>query len=246
MKPKKDVLYFPVSISEHELLLRVRMPDLIDRADDLVDMVDQIARERLTPAELDQAIQAYVESRKGEGLDARFDNLEGRLKERIEKGLAEIEGRLSKRQPGAAPASESPTPEDKSSATHSAAQAGPAASAQNADGSVPREASLAFRIGPDLVWGPSAAQFYVAVWRWLFEHGHVTHADMPIQGGKSRYAVASSPVHPSGKRFTRSEEAVPGAFVELNMSRADIIRRAKKYLSLYGVAYSVAVGPEGS
>jgi hypothetical protein len=240
MKPRNSVSYFPVSAAEQALLLRVREADLTGRTDDLLAMLDQIAESGLTPADLDQAVQLLNESRQGEGLDARFDNLEARLKERIERGLAEIEGRLSKRlaEPSTPPAPTSPTP-----APVVQAPLQPTPTAADAD-AVPKEASVAFRIGADLVWGPSAAQFYSAVWRWLFEHDRVGPGDLPIQGGKKRYVVSHTAVHPSGNEFTRAEEPVPGVFIEVNLSRDDIIRRAKKYLAQFGVPFEVVVGSE--
>ncbi len=242
MKSKKNVSYFPVSATEQALLLRVREADLAGRTDDLLAMLDQIAEAKLTPAELDQAVQVLAESRQGEGLEARFDNLEARLKERIERGLAEIEGRLSKRLGGDTSTSE---PAPLASARVPVAQAAPTSPAPAAvNGGIPEEASVAFRVGSDLVWGASAAQFYVAVWRWLFEHGLVKPGELPIQGGKKRYVAATSPVHPSGKDFTRADEPVPGVFVEVNLSRGDIIRRAKKYLGQFDVAFEVVVGSE--
>ena len=244
MKPKKNVSYFPVSATEQALLLRVREADLVGRADDLLAMLDQIAEASLTPAELDQAVQLLAESRQGEGLDARFDNLEARLKERIERGLAEIEGRLSKRLGGSTPTPEPAPPVSvPSDPPLTPPTPAPPTPAQD-NGGVPKEASVAFRVGSDLVWGTSAAQFYVALWRWLFEHGSAKPGDLPIQGGKKRYVVAASAVHPSGKEFTRAEEPVPGVFVEVNLSRGDIIRRAKKYLGQFGVAFEVVVGAE--
>ena len=238
MKPKKNVSYFPVSATEQALLLRVRQADFAGRADDLLAMLDHIAEAKLTAAELDQAVQLLAESRQGEELDARFGNLEARLKERIERGLVEIEGRLSKWLGGenatlelAAPAPVVPRPPTP-----------PAPELEN--GAIPEEASVAFRVGSDLVWGTSASQFYVSMWRWLFEHGRANVGGLPIQGGKRRYVAATSPVHPSGKDFTRAEEPVPGVFVEVNLSRGDIIRRAKKYLGQFGVAFEVVVGSE--
>ena len=245
MKPKKNVSYFPVNTSEQSLLLRVRESDLAGRADELVEMLGQIAEVRLTPADLEQAIQLLLESRQGEGLEARFDNLEGRLKGRIEKGLTEIEGRLSKWLTGATLSAEPPTPTPEPSMKSPSRQPGAGAPTPAEGTGVPTEASLAFRIGPELVWGPSAAQFYVAMWRWLFEHGRIKLADMPIRSGRTRYAVAAEPVHPSGKEFTRSAVAVPGAYVEVNLSREDIVRRAKKYLGQRGVLFDVIVGSEG-
>jgi hypothetical protein len=232
MKPKKNVSYFPVSGEEQALLLRMREPDLAGRLEEILDMLDQIADTRLSPADLEQAIQLLLAIRQSEAIDARFDNLEARLKERIEKGLAEIEGRFSRRlggePPGTGGATGSPLPPPKLPATDE----------------LPKEASIAFRIGPEIVWGPSAAQFYIGVWRWLFDHGHAKASDLPIQSGKKRYVAATRPVHPSGKEFARAEEPVLGVFVEVNLSRVDIIRRAKKYLGQYGVAFEVLVGAE--
>lgn len=240
MKTKKNVSYFPVSAAEQALLIRVREADLAGRTDDLLAMLDQIAEAKLTPAELDQAVQVLAESRQGEGLEARFDNLEARLKDRIERGLTEIEGRLSRRISGEtatqahAPAAPQPVAVPRVT--------GPAPTPE--DGGIPEAASVAFRIGGDLVWGPSAAQFYVAVWRWLFEHGRVKRGDLPIHGGKKRYVAATSPMHPGGNDFTRADQPVPGVFVEVNLSRGDIIRRAKKYLGQFDVAFEVVVGSE--
>ncbi len=243
MKPKKNVSYFPVSGHEQALLLRVREPDLAGRLDELLDMLDQIAEAKKSKADLEQAIQLFLANSQGEGLDARFDNLEGRLKERIAKGLAEIEGRLSKRLSGDGPQTEAPPPEPPEVPTDD--PPGTVKSPPTIDDDVPKDASMAFRIGSELVWGVSAAQFYLAVWRWLFEHGHAKHSDLPIRSGKKRYAVATEPIHPSGKEFTRAEEPVPGVFAEVNLARGDIIRRAKKYLAQYDVAFDVVVGEEG-
>jgi hypothetical protein len=240
MKPKKNVSYFPVTAHEQALLVRVREQDLNSRLDDLVEMLDQIADARLTSADLEQAIQLLVASRQGEALDARFDNLEARLRERIEKGLSEIEGRLSRRMGGGVVPPVAPVVASLAAPKAvSASKQAPAAPDE-----LPKEASIAFRIGGELVWGPSAAQFYVAVWRWLFVHGHVRATDLPIQSGKARYVVAAEPVHPSGKEFTRADQPVPGVYVELNLSRGDIIQRSKKYLGEHGVAFDVVVGSE--
>ncbi len=244
MKSKKNVHYFPVSATEQLLLLRVRETDLAGRAEDLRAMLGQIAEANLTPADLEQAVQLLAESRQGEGLDVRFDNLEARLKERIERGLAEIEGRLSQRMGGSIP-SPGPTQPDPGPAAEprTTPTGDPARQGNDGDG-VPKEASVAFRVGSELVWGTSAAQFYVALWRWLFVHGRAKPADLPIQGGKRRYVASTTPVHPSGNEFTRAEEPVPGVFVELNLSRGDIIRRAKKYLGQFDVPFEVVVGSE--
>jgi hypothetical protein len=239
MKLKKSVSYFPVSAAEQALLLRVREHDLVGRTDDLLVMLDQIAEANLTPGDLEQAVQLLIESRRSEGLDARFDNLEARLKERIARSLMEIEGRLSKRLGG-------DTPQPAPALPVRAPTTVPTPSPQVIEPptAIPETASIAFRIGPDLVWGESATRFYVSVWKWLLENRKVQHGDLPIQGGKQRYVVAASPVHPTGNEFTRSEEPVPGVFIEVNLSRNDIIRRSKKYLAQYDVPFEVVVGSE--
>ena len=244
MKPRKSVSYFPVSAVEQALLLRVREGDLVGRVDEVLVMLDQIAEEQLQPADLDQAIQLLASSKLGEGLDARFNNLEARLKERVERGLAEIEGRLSKRLAGEPANSGLLEPIGAGEAVSQPAPHPPSGAEDDDDDGVPREASVAFRLGEDLVWGASASQFYVAIWRWLFEHGHATVEDLPIQGGKKRYVVSTSAIHPSGKEFTRSEEPAPGVFVEVNLSRADIIRRTRKYLAHFGVDFEVVLGDD--
>lgn len=154
----------------------------------------------------------------------------------MEKSLVEIEGRLSRRLAGETVAVPDP-PKPMARPTVAKPVEHRLAS------EVPEEANLAFRVEGELVWGPSASQFYKAVWAWLFAHGHVRASDLPIQGrGKKRYVVAAEPVHPSGKPFYRAEE-VHGAFIEVNLSRGDIVRLAKRYLDKYGVAFEVLVGP---
>ena len=246
MKPKKTVSYFPVDSSEQALLLRVREADLAGRGADVVQMVDQLAEAGMTPADLEQAIQLFVDSQQGEGLEARFDNLEGRLKERVERGLAEIEGRLSKRLAGDASADPEGPPRTVPPAPPRPAAPAAREKVPSPPQEVAKDASLALRIGSELLQGTTASQFYVEVWRWLFDQGHVRLADLPIKGaGKKRYMVAAEPTHPTGKPFFAAKEAVPGAFVEANLSRSNILTRAKKLLDEHEVAFEVVVGTEG-
>jgi hypothetical protein len=232
MKSTK-VAYFPVLPAEQAILERLRQRDLVGRLDDVLGILDLVAEGHATPADVEQALTLYEETRELAPLDGRFDNLEGRLVDRIEKGLAEIEGRLARRLAGDG---------DPSSVVPSKLPAR-TRSEDPVSSEVPEGANLAFRIAGDLVWGSSASAFYTAVWAWLFDHGKVTAADLPIQGrGKKRYVVAADPVHPSGKDFYRAEE-VHGAYIEVNLSRKDIIRRARHYLTLYDVPFEVVVGP---
>jgi len=238
MSKTPKVAYFPVLKDEQTILERLRHADLAGRLGHVLEILDLVADAKVEPADVEQAFQLLDEARQSEGMDARFDNLEARLTARIEKGLTEIEGRLSKRTAGAGPA-----PVEGPVATLEAEPETPPPKDTTNGSEVPRDASLAFRIGSDVVAAPSAAQFYAAVWRWLFDHGHVKRADLPIQSGKKRYQVAAEPVHPTGKAFYRAEE-VHGAFVEVNQSRNGILRNAKKYLDQYGVAYEVLVGSD--
>jgi hypothetical protein len=244
MKLKKNVSYFPVQDAEQDVLLRLRESDLSGRIADVLNILDLIAETGATPADVEQALHVLEASRQGEGLKARFDNLEARLNARIEKGLEEIEGRLSKHFAGAASVTAHDAVLDSSPSAHSELPLAASAVPQSEVPSVPPDANLAVRIGDEVVWAESAAQFYVAVWRWLFEHGKVRITDLPIAtAGKKRHEVATTPVHPSGKEFYRAEAPVPGAYVEVNLSRSDIVRRAKKYLTLYGVDHELVVGP---
>jgi hypothetical protein len=269
MKAAKSVSYFPVDRSEQDLLVRIRESDLRHRVVDLVDMVGQIGDAGLSPADLAQAIQLLVASREGEGLSARFENLEARLKARIESGLAEIEGRLSSRlafappdaptieAPPVTPPVQAPTsappPSPGNAPTSARRPSGPpvasAGAPRKADPTatavVPSDANLAFRIGSEVISGVSASQFYIAVWRWLFVNDRVRLTDLPIgTAGKKRFEVAAAPVHPSGSAFYRAEQPIEGVFLEVNLSRSNILRRAKKYLDQYGVTYEVVVGAD--
>lgn len=244
MKAKANHHYFPVSEAEEEFLWRLRDPDLAARLADVRGILDLVAGSGATAADVEQALGLLEVSRREEGLGARFDNLEARLTARIEKGLAEIEGRLSKHLSAAAgPVVVAPTAPSAGGGAPTSPP--PATTTRPTVPVVPPEANLAVRIGDEVVWGESAAQFYVAVWRWLFDHGRVRLADLPIgTAGKKRYEVSRSPLHPSGKEFYRAESPTPGAFLEVNLSRNDILRRARKYLAEYGVPHEVLVGPQ--
>lgn len=241
MKPKSTA-YFPVTPDEQAILLRLREADLQTAQAEVLAMLDLLAETKVTAGDLEQAISLLVASRQSEGLDARFANLEARLRERVERALVELEGRLSRRlttevRPERSPTVASPT----TPAAPAPAAPTPAAETPQTT-SVPPDASVAFRIDGEMVAAPKAAQFYVAVWRWLFDHGKAQLSDLPIQAGKKRFVIARSAVHPTGQAFTRAVQAVPGAFVEVNLSRADIIGKAKKHLTHYGVPFDVVVG----
>jgi hypothetical protein len=244
--PNQSVFYFPVTAEEQALLLRVREPDLADRRAELPELLDILASERLSAADLEQALQLLAASRQREDLDARFENLEARLHQRIDRGLSEIEGRLSRRlsEPPAAadpqPTAAAPVPLSVPLAVSTTAAPSPVGPPPLQE--VPREANIAFRVAGDLVWGPSAAQFYIALWRWLIQHQHVQLTDLPIQGGKMRYVVAAEAIHPSGKEFTRAESPAPGFFIEVNLSRGDILRRAVRFLTEHSVDHEIIVG----
>lgn len=241
--PPMPVYYFPVTAEEQALLLRVREPDLVARLAHLPDMLDLLASEQISVAELELALQLLAASRQGEGMDARFENLEARLIHRIDRGLSEIEGRLSRRlSESTPPPAELQPPAVTHSMTSIERGTAPEQYTWTENDEVPRNANIAFRIGGDLVWGPSAAQFYIALWRWLIQHQQVRASDLPIRAGRLRYVVAAQPLHPSGKEFTRAEVPSDGFYIEVNLSRGDILRRAAKLLSDRGITHEIIVG----
>jgi hypothetical protein len=107
---------------------------------------------------------------------------------------------------------------------------------------VPRDANIAFRIAGDLVWGPTARQFYIAVWRWLLAHGRVDLDQLPIRTGNKRYHLAAEPTHPTGRPFFSPAELSPGLYLETHMSRANALSYAVRHLNDYGVAFEIVVG----
>jgi hypothetical protein len=248
MKPAKKYAYFPVLEKEQAILERIRNPDLSGRLDEIPAMLDLLADAKLSSADLVKAIDLLEHSRQGADLESRFKDLEQGIDQRLEKGLAEIEGRLARligRETAFNPL--------KSGETVPLTGPSPALQPQPSPPGTPTDvghahnvAKLAFRIGGEVVSGPNASKCYISVWRWLFEHGHVKITDLPIgTPGKKRYLVAVSPVHPTGKEFRRAEQPVPGAFLECNLSRPDIVRYSKKYLDYYGVTYEVLLDSEG-
>lgn len=242
MKTQANVSYFPVTEPERALLLRVREADLARRIGELLEMVGQIAEMKLSPADLDTALQLLTASRQGDALAARFENLEARLKDRIERGLAEMEGRFLRRLDSDALhlAGQSLEP----ATVKSELQALSSLPVQPEAWELPPEASVAFMVDGKLIWGKTAASFYVSVWKWLFDHNRVSINDLPIQSGRTRYAVAREPFHGSGTNFFSGHEVIPGVWVEAHMSRADAIRRAAKYLTNSGVSFEVIIGAE--
>lgn len=244
MKPTQ-VAYFPVLPTEQALLERLRQPDLRDRHEALLEILALVAEHDLSPADLDKAITLLQESETADALDARLDNLEARMRAELQQAVADLHARLQGDQdPQAEAVPRPPAPEARTPERPTPPPAEPLSPAP--DTSIPEEASLAFSIDGDLVWGPSAAQFYVEVWRWLFDHRHLSLADLPYRGrGKKRYMAAVEPVHPTGKPFYRGIE-VHGAYVEVNLSRKDIVRRAHALLTHAGVPFEVIVGQDAT
>ena len=199
-------------------------------------MLDLLADASVGAAELEQALAMYAEADQQEALAARFENLEARLSARIERGLAEIEGRLSQRSGDPSPPKRKlPPPPPK-----------PRPAPTPVKPEVPEEANLAFLIDGELVWGPSGTEFYQAAWRWLLDHGHYSKNDLPIRSGKKRWMLAAEPVHPNGNAFVIAKELAPGVWLETNLSRSNIVGRVAKLLRLHDVPYEVVVGPESA
>jgi hypothetical protein len=241
MKPRPTVSYFPVSAAEQRLLLRIRETDLVGRAEEVAALLDRIGEARLTLPELDLAITLLAQHRQGAGLEARVVAIESRLGALEPRRLDLLErGLLALRAEWAAWVMDRPSPVSWAGSTAATTQEHDSARSDE----VPEQATIAFRVGTDVVWGETASDFYAAVWRWLGERGRVGRDQLPILTGKKRYAAATTPFHPTGNPFTRPVQPVDGIFVEVNLSRADILRRAKKYLDQFGARYVVLVGDE--
>lgn len=243
MKPTDRVSYFPITPAEQALLLWVRESDLRGRVHELVALLDVIAEARLESADLEQALELLATERQGEGVDARFQNLEARLRERVDRTMAEIEGRLSKNLSDAVRAASLHEPSSPvSRSVRAAAQLLLEEEVDTSPPPIPEEAKIAVRIGEALIWATTASQFYIDIWSWVIERGYVTEADLPISSGRKRYAVAAAPVHPTGKEFTSAKTAAPGFFVETNASKNSIIQRTRKLLEQHGLDYEIVVG----
>jgi len=231
MTSKTKVAYFPVLEEEQAILDRVRKKDLRSRLPEVFDLLEILAEAGTTPADLEQALILLEAERSSEGLDARFENMEARLRQHLDDGLAAIEGRLTKstaprEEPQRPPAPPPPPPRRPAPRPV-----------------VPEDANLAFVVDGELVWGTSGTKFYQGVWRWLIEHGHLSARDLPVGVTKKRYLAAATPAHPTGKDFRIAKQIVPGFWIETNLSRGDMVRKAKKLLATNDVPFEVLVGP---
>ena len=236
MTSKTKVAYFPVIEEEQAILERIRRKDLAARRHDVLNLLDILAEAGTAPADLEQALVLLEAARSSEGLDARFENLEARLARRLEDGLAEIEGRLAKSAAagGGEPRVPGPQPPPPPRPPGRPPTSKPA---------VPENANLAFVVAGELVWGTSGTKFYQGIWKWLIEHGHLSAADLPVGATKKRFMAAATPVHPTGKDFFLAKEVVQGLWIETNLSRGDMVRKAKKLLTMKKVPFEVLVGP---
>lgn len=240
MTSKPPVTYFPVLPAEQAVLERLRQPDLRTSITDVPRMLDLIAEAGVSVGELENALALLQAAEDEQGLDARFEALEARLRQSLERRLAEMEGRLSQRLGGAPPpapsAEEAPPLPRRPGAAPS-----PRPTEATLETEVSPKAAVAIRVGDELLQGDTAVSFYTAFWSWMFDEGHISHQALPIASGKQRYVIAREPVHPTGKPFTGITE-VCGAYVEKNLSRSGIVRITCKLLDQTGLEYEVLVG----
>ena len=79
-------------------------------------------------------------------------------------------------------------------------------------------------IKPDLFQDPFGATTPISHWtdllvetvEWLIRHGLLSRSDCPIttSGMRNRFLIASSPEHPSGRKWTQFQELSNGLFVD--------------------------------
>lgn len=243
MNPRKAVSYFPLDPAEQALVVKLRDTHLPGGPATVLRVVELLEEARLGLPELERALERLRAEERGADLERRFAELEARLVARLDGRLAGLEaGRVQAVADAAAHElrTPSPTPPGPPAPAPRAAPAGAPPPAGPDATEPPADAVIAWRVRGEVVSGPSAAQFYAAVWRWLFQHGLAGVAELPIRGsGKRRYVVAAEPVHPGGNPFTRAAEVVPGVFVEVNLSRGDILRRSRSHLAERGLAFEV-------
>lgn len=228
------VAFFPVLEREQAVLERLRHEDLAGRLGDVVAVLDLVAEADLDSARLERAVGLLEETERGEHIEARFEALERRLTTQLAAEIARIEERLTAR---LAPEATRPAPERS---TTSPAVAEPTSRPTAAV--VPDDATIAYKVGNTVIAGASASEFYVDLWRWLFESEYARPEDLPIKTGRQRYEVATEPLHPSGRAFFSPKECIEGVFVETNLSRLDILKRSVRHLERYGVSYEVLLG----
>lgn len=241
MKPKQKVAYFPVLPSEQAILERIREPDLRANSVEILAMLDLIAEAGVSVRELENALADFEATQDETGLDARFEALEARLVARVQRSLAEAEGRLSRRVAGEVDPVESEEP------IAVVPPAGSPNSVEKASSSAEIESktAVAVRVAGELIQGPSVAAFYRRFWMWMFDNGHLSDADLPIPSSKQRHLVAAEPVHPSGKQFFVTFEHA-GVFVEMNIGRARAVAAVRKVLDATQLSYEVLVGGEAT
>lgn len=238
MKPKQKVAYFPVLPSEQAILERIREPDLRANADEVLAMLDLIAEAGVSVRELESALADFEATQDEAGLDARFEALEARLVARVQRSLAEAEGRLSRRVAGEVDAVDSKESRPAIAPPNSAVEPQPSADIES-------KTAVAVRVAGELIQGPSVAAFYRKFWVWMFDRGHLSETDLPIPSSKQRHLVAAEPVHPSGKAFFVTFEHA-GAFIEMNIGRARAVAAVRKVLDAAQLEHEVLVGGEES
>jgi hypothetical protein len=238
MKSKKNVIYFPVTSEEQAVLARIREPDLCDRLDALLDVLDHVAEGGVSAREWASALEVVRSAEATPTLEAKFQALEAKLVAAIESRLLPT---VSSCQP---PEVRDAPPVVGSGEDHATTTSRSGNPAGEASENPLQDASIAFRIEGEVVTGATAAAFYAGVWTWLWDHRRVREAELPIKTGSRRFAVAHQPIHPTGLAFSAGREFRPGIWVETHMSRRDVLRRAQKLLSDRGVAFQILLGDD--
>lgn len=77
-------------------------------------------------------------------------------------------------------------------------------------------------------------QVVIQAVRWLASNGKLDARDCPIQRTRSRYLVATQPIHPNGKEFINARE-VNSLQLELSYTVPDTIRNAKFIIERAGM-----------
>ena len=93
----------------------------------------------------------------------------------------------------------------------------------------PRPNAIRIEQGPEIAisrWN----QVLIEIAEWLCEQGLLTHQNSPVSVGPSRYLVALTPQHKSGRNFAKPRKISGGMYLELDYTGKDFIRHIRTLL----------------
>ena len=74
---------------------------------------------------------------------------------------------------------------------------------------------------------------------WLVKEGHLTRADLPIDGGRGWTFINSDPHTPDGRDFRVSKRIADDIYLDMNRNANSTIKCSKQLLSHYSIEYEI-------